>query len=224
MNEWLTLLTESNASLSVSLVAARLTAAVLFGSFVCFVYFISFGRRKADAIPFAVTLVLLSVLVAMTTLIIGNNQALAFSLVGTLAIVRFRTTMDDTRDTAFVIFAVAVGMGSAVGAMLVVVAGVPIVTVVVVVSTWVASRIPPLGPERLVSVKLATAQNDPAGLGPILDRFSRRWHMVACESAKNGEAVEYQYAVRFPNADWLPVIAELKKHPGVVTVEVKGKG
>jgi hypothetical protein len=224
MNDWLALLTETNAPLSVALVAARLTSAALFGAFVCFVYFISFGRRKVDAIPFAVTLVLLSVLVAMTTLIIGNNQALAFSLVGTLAIVRFRTTMDDTRDTAFVIFAVAVGMGSAVGALLVVIVGVPIVTFVVIVSTLIASRIPPVGPERLVCVKLSTQQNDPAGLGPILDRFATRWHMAACETAKSADAVEYQYAVRFPNADWLPVIAALKAHPGVVTVEVKGKG
>src|SRR3712207_7596331 len=51
---------------------------------------------------------------AMVTQVIGDNIARAFSLVGALSIVRFRTVVRDTQDTAYVIFAVAVGM--AVGA------------------------------------------------------------------------------------------------------------
>ena len=50
----------------------------------------------------------------MVTQVIGDNVARAFSLVGALSIVRFRTVVRDTQDTAFVIFAVVVGM--AVGA------------------------------------------------------------------------------------------------------------
>ena len=53
---------------------------------------------------------LLSILIAMVTQVIGDNIARAFSLVGALSIVRFRTVVRDTQDTAFVIFAVAVGM------------------------------------------------------------------------------------------------------------------
>ena len=71
--------------------------------------------RPNDAGPtFPVTLVLLSVLIAAFTQVIGDNIARAFSLVGALSIVRFRTVVRDTQDTAFVIFAVVVGM--AVGA------------------------------------------------------------------------------------------------------------
>ncbi len=61
------------------------------------------------------TLVLLAVLIAMITQVIGDNVARAFSLVGALSIVRFRTALRDTRDTAFVIFAVVEGM--AIGSM-----------------------------------------------------------------------------------------------------------
>ena len=53
---------------------------------------------------------LLSALIAMVAQVVGNNAALAFSLVGALSIVRFRTVVRDTEDTAFVIFAVVVGM------------------------------------------------------------------------------------------------------------------
>lgn len=59
-------------------------------------------------------MLVLSVLIAMVTEVIGDSVARAFSLVGALSIVRFRTVVRDTQDTAYVIFAVAVGM--AVGA------------------------------------------------------------------------------------------------------------
>ena len=67
-----------------------------------------------EAESFTVTLVLLTILIAMVTQVIGDNVARAFSLVGALSIVRFRTVVRDTQDTAYVIFAVALGM--AIGA------------------------------------------------------------------------------------------------------------
>ena len=63
----------------------------------------------------------------MVTQVIGDNIARAFSLVGALSIVRFRTVVRDTQDTAFVIFAVVVGM--AAGARDLVVAGIGIVVI-----------------------------------------------------------------------------------------------
>jgi hypothetical protein len=46
-------------------------------------------------------------------LAVGNNLARAFGLFGALALVRFRTPIKDTRDTAFLFM--AVGIGIAVG-------------------------------------------------------------------------------------------------------------
>jgi len=40
----------------------------------------------------------MSLLVCMVTLIVNGNLTLAFTLGGTLAIIRFRTVVDDTRD------------------------------------------------------------------------------------------------------------------------------
>lgn len=100
---------------SATAVALRLMFALLLGSLVAWIY-----RRTRDlsgASPsFPGTLVLLAVLIAMVTQVIGDNVARAFSLVGALSIVRFRTVVRDTQDTAFVIFAVAVGMAAGAGA------------------------------------------------------------------------------------------------------------
>ena len=93
-------------------VLGRLVTAALLGGVVALIY--TRTRPVREESSFTVTLVLLSILIAMVTQVIGDNVARAFSLVGALSIVRFRTVVRDTQDTAFVIFAVGVGM--AVGA------------------------------------------------------------------------------------------------------------
>ena len=59
---------------------------------------------------FVQTLFIMSVTVALIMLIIGSNIARAFSLVGALSIIRFRHAIKDTRDIAFLFFAMAIGM------------------------------------------------------------------------------------------------------------------
>ncbi len=73
------------------------------------------------------TLVLLTLLICMVTAVVGNSIARAFSLAGALSIVRFRTVVEDTRDTAFVIFAVVVGMAIGCGHAEIALVGTPIV-------------------------------------------------------------------------------------------------
>ena len=94
--------------------AIRLMISGLLGLVIAFLYRISRtvsvrseGERNPGLFP---TLVLLAMLITLVTIAVGSNVAVAFTLVGTLAIVRFRTTVSDVRDTAFVIFSVAVGI------------------------------------------------------------------------------------------------------------------
>jgi hypothetical protein len=79
-------------------VLGRLVAAMVLGGIVAQIYRHS---RAEPASSFTVTLVLLAILIAMVTQVIGDNVARAFSLVGALSIVRFRTVVRDTQDTAY---------------------------------------------------------------------------------------------------------------------------
>lgn len=56
------------------------------------------------------TLVIMQVTIAVIMLVIGSNIARAFSLVGALSIVRFRTAMKSPKDLGFIFFAMAAGM------------------------------------------------------------------------------------------------------------------
>ena len=59
-----------------------------------------------------ITNIFICVIVAMVIMIIGNNLARAFALVGALSIVRFRTVIKDTKDIAFIFWSLAAGMGA----------------------------------------------------------------------------------------------------------------
>jgi len=56
---------------------------------------------------FTQTLVLLGIIVSIIMLIIGSNIARAFTLVGALSIVRFRSAIKDARDLGFIFFTMA---------------------------------------------------------------------------------------------------------------------
>lgn len=64
---------------------------------------------------FTQTIVFVALIVAIVMMTVRNSLATAFTLVGALSIIRFRTVVKDTRDTAFVFAALALGMASGLG-------------------------------------------------------------------------------------------------------------
>src|SRR5262245_56643606 len=101
MPEWLQGLAPKDNDVSPYLIAVRLAVGLVLGCVVAGIYRLTSGTSKGQAPGLLATLVLLTVLIAMVTLVIGNRVERAFTLVGALAIVRFRTVVEDTRDTAF---------------------------------------------------------------------------------------------------------------------------
>jgi uncharacterized membrane protein YhiD involved in acid resistance len=64
---------------------------------------------------FVLTIVFVTIIVSFVMMVIGNSIARAFALVGALSIIRFRTVVKDTKDTAFIFMALTVGMGAGTG-------------------------------------------------------------------------------------------------------------
>ncbi|MEO8199548.1 MAG: DUF4956 domain-containing protein [Gemmatimonadota bacterium] len=63
------------------------------------------------------TLIILPIVVAGIVLMVRNSLALAFSLAGIVAGVRFRTSLKDARDAVFVFLAIGVGLAAGVQAL-----------------------------------------------------------------------------------------------------------
>jgi hypothetical protein len=202
-------------------VLARLLAALVLGAVVAWVYGrTTHGEESAASLP--TTLVLLAVLIAMVTQVIGDNVARAFSLVGALSIVRFRTVVRDTRDTAFVIFAVVVGM--AVGSQ----------------HPWVA--VIGIGVGGGASFLLAWKERRGAGvagytlrlrvavgleLDGVLEQAlpGGRWRMRWMGTGKQGMSLEAEFDV-FPPAETSPeqLVKQLHRMEGVHDVRLTAHG
>jgi uncharacterized membrane protein YhiD involved in acid resistance len=72
-------------------------------------------RGATYSVAFLQALFILAACTTVIMVVIGSNIARAFSLVGALSIVRFRTAIKDPRDVGFVFAALAVGMGCGTG-------------------------------------------------------------------------------------------------------------
>jgi hypothetical protein len=74
-------------------------------------------RRMGRSQSFILTLLLLPVVVAGIVVIVQNSLALAFSLAGIVAAVRFRLTLDDTLDAIFIFVAIGAGLAAGISAL-----------------------------------------------------------------------------------------------------------
>lgn len=63
----------------------------------------------------AVTLLMLPIILSVIIVFIGSNIARAFSLAGTLSIIRFRSAPGDPKDIGFIFFDIAAGLACGVG-------------------------------------------------------------------------------------------------------------
>ena len=87
-------------------------------AFVLSIFIVNIYRWTHSEIPkksFTDTLIILCMLISVVMVIIGDSIARAFSLVGALSIIRFRTAIQDPRDIGFVFYALAVGMAIGAG-------------------------------------------------------------------------------------------------------------
>jgi uncharacterized membrane protein YhiD involved in acid resistance len=79
-------------------------------------------RGLSYSVSFVHSMIIMAVTVTVIMVIIGSNIARAFSLVGALSIIRFRTAIKDPRDVAFLFMTMAVGMACGTGYWIVAVA------------------------------------------------------------------------------------------------------
>ena len=202
-------------------VLARLLIALAFGNIVAWVY--RRTRSGADfTATFPPTLVLLAVLIAMVTQVIGDNVARAFSLVGALSIVRFRTVVRDTQDTAFVIFAVVVGMAVGASDPWVALIGIGVVSLAAFLMMHKPTEVSAAADALFrLDLRVATGYDLNGPLALELDRYLADRKLISVGTAKQGMALSVSYSVRFRKGK-LPeeFVKELNRVEGIQNVEL----
>jgi hypothetical protein len=96
-----------------SAVAAAMIAAMLLSLPVAWLYQLTRAKRGYQQ-SIVQLLVILPLVVAGVVILVKNSLALAFSLAGIVAAVRFRNSLDDSKDAVYVFLATGVGLAAAV--------------------------------------------------------------------------------------------------------------
>ena len=114
MRQYLYDMINSSGNLSTQDVLIRVGMSILFGLLI----FVSYRLTHEGSIysaKFNITLLTLTILTTTVMTVIGNNVALSLGMVGALSIVRFRTSIKDSRDTTYIFWTIIIGICCGVG-------------------------------------------------------------------------------------------------------------
>ena len=200
----------------------RFMLALVLGGVIAAIYRFTQRPDSPAAPSFITTLVILCVLLAMVTQVIGSNAARAFSLVGILSIVRFRTTVEDTRDTAFVVFVVIIGMAAGVDNRAVAYLGVAIVGAAAVILRFIPMGMAKSDADWILLLRVSTGAGAATPWEDVLAKHCERRQLVSTATARQGTVLELTYRLTL-KAGVLPmqVLNDLNRLEGIQNLELK---
>lgn len=200
-------------------VALRLLLALVLGGAVAGIYRRSRHHGEIPA-SFPATLILLCILIAMVTQVVGDNVARAFSLVGALSIVRFRTVVRDTQDTAYVILAVVTGMAVGAHNFWIALIGLGIVTMA---AAWCKYRTrPDAQPVYLLTLLLEPGLEPDLLAGDTLRDHLLRQELLSLGTARKGASMEFIYEARLrPHVLPTSLVRTLTAVNGIQSVQLR---
>ena len=141
------------------------------------------------------TMILGSMVVCMIIMAIGNNMARGIGIMGTLAIIRFRTQIRDSRDMIFLFSCLGVGISAGSMAYNVAVLGTLLIGGAALIMHWspFASR---RKYEGLLRFTLPARSTQEPAVDDVLKQCCGAFHLIAMREAAQGDAIEYSYHVR----------------------------
>ena len=114
MRKYLYEIISNSGNLTTEDIIVRIAVAAALGCAIYLSYWVTHSGSIYSR-KFNVTLLILTVLTATVMTVIGNNVALSLGMVGALSIIRFRTSIKDSRDTIYIFWTIIVGICCGVG-------------------------------------------------------------------------------------------------------------
>ena len=169
-------------------------------SFICGLI-ISVFYRKTYQGPgflnsFVNSLVILAIITSIVIMIIGNNLARAFGLVGAMSIIRFRTAVKETQDIIFIFFSLSIGMAAGVGLHTLAITGTFFVGIITLVLTK-TGLITPSQKDFLLQFAFGNGNSDETIFLDVLHKYCKRVKLINVKSVGESAATEYSYYIAF---------------------------
>lgn len=211
MNDYLSTFFGTPEMLTLPSVTGALVLSFLLSMVFAVVYQLTF-RGFSYSRSYIHTMVLGSMVTCMLIMAVGSNLARGMGILGTLAIIRFRTPVRDPRDAMFLFACLGVGISCGSGMAMVAIAGTTLINLVALILHWApfASR---REYEGLLRFTMETSDKEAKKIvNDILMRYCDSFYMLGMRDAEQGESVELSYQLRLIDPSYQQdIILELKK-------------
>jgi uncharacterized membrane protein YhiD involved in acid resistance len=207
------------SALSIQDLLLHLFLTLVLSQFLAWVYMrthhgVSYSRSTVQG------LIVLSLIVTMVLLAVGQSLVSAFGLFGALALIRFRTPIKDSRDTVFLFLAVGIGVAVGTHSFLVAVIGTAFTSLVMIYLH--GSR---FGGRTLVDGVLrlrlpAQAEPDRA-LRRVLGHYCRNFGVLQVREGTAADELELAFQVEFRDPEQSTgLVADVRAIPGAGDVSL----
>lgn len=208
-------------SLSPAEALANLLVALLCGVIIAFLYRVTY-KGVSYSSGYVVSLIMLALITALVIMVIGNNLARAFGLVGAMSIIRFRTAVKDTQDIMFIFFALAIGLACGSGSFAIAITGTIFIGTIVYIASLINDTVK-VRREYLVQIIYKQADQPEVSLHKVLSNYCSKHKLINIKKIgeNDGQLTEYSYYVILKNMNKAALFAnELNNLPGVTKVNV----
>jgi len=186
-----------NYSLTIGTVFENLIVAFICSMIIALFYRYTY-HGPGYSVSFINSIIVLGMITAVVIMVIGNNLARAFGLVGAMSIIRFRTAVKETMDIVYIFFSLAIGMAAGVGQHLVALSGTMFIGLIIVALS--KTNFFSLSHEKfLLQFKYAGTN----GVGdapyiPVLNKYCKQVTLLNVKSVKEKQ-LELSYHVSIRN-------------------------
>ncbi|MBN1674523.1 MAG: DUF4956 domain-containing protein [Kiritimatiellae bacterium] len=144
---------------------------------------------------FVHTLVLAGMVACILIMAIGNNLARGLGILGTLAIIRFRTPIRDPRDIIFLFATIAIGIAAGAAVFTVSILGTIVFCLAALYLHWspFASR---REYEGLLRFMMPPDSPGEEKVREVLQHYCSAYQLIAMREAVQGDVIEHSYQIR----------------------------
>lgn len=189
--------TAAGGDISVTGTLIAMACALIYGLVISFTYIKTSEKNVSQS--FVVTVSMLPAILTVIIMFVGSNVARAFSLAGTLSIIRFRSAPGDPKDIGYIFFAIAAGLASGVGLY-----GYGALFVGIMCVFMVLVHIAKFGKPSDVckNLKITIPEDlDYDGVfNDIMERYTKSYELSRIKTTDLGSLYELTYSVKMPGA------------------------
>lgn len=139
--------------------------------------------------------VMMSMITSLIMLVIGSSIARAFSLVGALSIIRFRSAIKSPLDISFLFFSMAIGMACGTRFYLIAIVGTFIICAILLLLSMIDFAARSIPREHILTIQFPLSSDPEKLLIEPLQNLFDAYHLMQVESVRQGLLTESMYSV-----------------------------